>query len=126
MERLVMVSSQNVNSIYSYFFLLFLFLSGCSFNEEPIVTIEGYQQTYIGMPEGDLIKLFGRPHSISHRDSGIVVYEYVERFQYGQTAQSIVKIQSYYFFIKEGVIVSKQLRLYDRPGYEPINDLESP
>lgn len=100
-----------------------LSLSACSFDKQPIVTIEGYQETQIGMSEEALIQKFGPPHSITHRDSGVVIYEYVERFQMDQTEDSIVEIRRYYFFIQDGQVVSKHMRLYDRPGYEPMNEV---
>lgn len=106
--------------------IVFLALSACSLQKGPVMTVEGYQNIQIGMSEETLVKTFGPPHSTSHRDSGVVIYEYIERFEMvmeGQTEQSIIEMRRYYFFIKDGIVVSKHMRLYDRPGYEPMNQL---
>lgn len=101
-----------------------LILSACSFNKQPVVTIEGYQETQIGTSEETLLKAFGPPHSITHRESGVIIYEYIERFRLDdQIDQSLVEVRRYYFFIKDGIVVSKHMRLYDRPGYEPMDQL---
>ena len=87
------------------------------------MTMESYQCIQIGASEEALAKEYGKPHSITYLDTGTIVYEYVERFQIGQTQNSIVEIRRYFFYIKDGKVVSKYVRLYDRPGYEFTGEL---
>ena len=84
------------------------------------MTLSGFQQTHIGMSEENLRKNYGSPHETSHLNNGIIVYEYVERFE---AEMHIIQIRRYLFYIRDGKVVSKQMRLYDRPGYDGKGDL---
>ena len=85
--------------------------------------MEAYHSTHIGISEEVLVKTYGQPQNIFHQDSGVIIYEYIERFQMGMTEKSIVEIRRYYFYIKDGKVSSKQVRIFNQPAYEHMNQL---
>lgn len=91
------------------------------------MSLPGYQSAHVGMSEENLIKAYGSPNQVKHLDSGASIYQYEERFQIGSTTRSLVQVRRYFFYVKNGQVVSKQMRLYDRPGYEfePGGELDS-
>ena len=75
------------------------------------------------MSEEMLVKTYGHPLNVYHKDNGEVVYEYVERFQMGMTEKRIVESRRYYFTIKDKKIIHKQMVISNQPAYEPMNQL---
>lgn len=98
--------------------ILLLFLSSCTFNKQPVISLARFQRADLGMSQEDLVIAYGPPNRVQCLDCGDVVYEYEERFQVGMTRRTLVQVRRYYFYVKDGYVISKQMRLYDRPGYE--------
>ncbi len=103
---------------------LALFGFGCAHSQKkPTMTIERFQETHIGMSEELLVKTYGPPFNRYYKDDGLVIYEYVERFSMGSAERRIVESRRYYFTIKDGKIISKQMSTRNQPAYEPMNEL---
>jgi hypothetical protein len=99
---------------------ILLLATSCSMKRQPIMTISGYQSTHIGMARENLVRNFGEPQTVTTLDSGIIIYEYEERFM---TGAQMLQVRRYVFYIKDDRVVSKQMKIYDRPGYEGMSDL---
>lgn len=106
-------------------FLIFLFMGvSCSLQKSQIITMQGYRETHIGMSEEALRKKFGDPFNTYVQDNGVMVYEYIERFQkLGPNQQLVLESRRYYFHIKDNKVVSKHMVIRDLPGYEPMNQV---
>jgi len=106
-------------------FLIFAIVSlaSCSFQSRPVMTLQVFQEAEIGMSESQLIKTFGTPLNVYHREGGVVIYEYIERFAMGPHGRQIKEARRYYFFIREGKVVSKQMVIRNQPAFEPMGDL---
>ncbi len=98
-------------------------LAACSFRGSAVMTSENFQKTHIGMSEEMLVKTYGTPLNVYHKDNGEVVYEYVERFQMGAIDRAAVESRRYYFTIKNKKIIRKQMVISNQPAYEPMNQL---
>ena len=77
------------------------------------------------MSEELLVKTYGEPHSMQHRDNGVVIYEYVERFNMGAAEQRVVEMRRYYFYIRDGKIASKQMAIRNQAPYEPLTNYDA-
>ena len=99
-------------------------LSGCAARSGKMINLESFQETNIGISEENLVKTYGPPLNIHHHDNGIVVYEYVERFTMGAAERRIVEVRRYYFYIKDGLVISKQMVIKNSPAYEPMNSVQ--
>ena len=101
-----------------------LLLSGCGRSTHTVMTLETFQETHIGMSEELLVKTYGEPLNRYYRDNGeVVIYEYVERFAMGTAEKNIVQARRYYFFVKEGKIISRQMAIKNQPAYDQMNQL---
>ncbi len=96
---------------------------GCARQQKPTMTLDTFQETHVGMSEELLVKTYGPPFNTYYKDNGIVVYEYIERFSMGSAEMRVVEARRYYFYIKDGKVVSKQMSVKNQPGYEPMNEL---
>jgi len=110
-----------------YLSILFvLFLAACSpKSSKEIMTLQSYQETHVGMTEELLLKTYGYPLNITVKNSGVKIYEYVERFQMGATDVTIVEVRRYFFYIKEGKVISKQMSIRNQPAYQLEGDEDS-
>jgi outer membrane protein assembly factor BamE (lipoprotein component of BamABCDE complex) len=97
-------------------------LSSCSFKSENVMTRDTFSKTHVGMSEESLLKTYGKPLNVFHKDNGEIVYEYVERFQMGMS-ERYVETRRYYFHIKNNKIIHKQMVISNQPGYNFMNDL---
>ncbi len=105
------------------YIFLFGLLAACNIRATNVMTGENFSKTHVGSSEESLIKTYGQPLSVYHKDNGETVYEYVERFQMGGPDNRIVEARKYYFTIKDKKIVHKQMVLSNQPGYDSMNDL---
>jgi hypothetical protein len=105
-----------------YLMLIILFITACSFQSSNIMTSENFHKTHVGMSEDALVKTYGKPLNVYHKDNGETVYEYVERFQMG-LSDRYVEARKYYFTMKNKKIVHKQMVIMNQPGYDSFNDL---
>ena len=96
-----------------------LFLAACSLGHKPLITIESFQETHIGMSEEAVREKFGEPLNRYHRENHVVIYEYVERFQMNNR---VVEARRYYFVFKEGKLCSKQMTFKNQPAFEINSD----
>lgn len=101
-----------------------LTMVSCTPKTEHMMNQEAFQKANIGMSEENLVKTYGEPLNKHYHDNGIVVYEYVERFTMGAAEQRIVEARRYYFYIKEGKVISKQMAIKNQPPYEPMNGVQ--
>jgi hypothetical protein len=100
-----------------------LFLASCSPKSgKEIMTLQSYQETHVGMTEELLLKTYGYPLNITVKNSGIKIYEYIERFQMGATNVTIVEVRRYFFYIKDGKVISKQMSIRNQPAYQLDGD----
>ncbi len=105
--------------------IMFLVLiASCTFQRMPLMTIESYTEVDIGMTVNALVEKFGQPINKFSRDHQ-VIYEYVERFQLGNTPQSVVESRRYFFVIESGSVVSKYMQIKNQPPYRG-EDLVNP
>lgn len=98
-------------------------LAACSFRGSAVMTSENFQKTHVGISEEMLVKTYGTPLNIYHKDNGEIVYEYVERFQMGMTDRGVVEARRYHFTIKDKKVIRKQMIIRNQPAYEPMNQL---
>ncbi len=105
-----------------WFIALLGLLAACSFKSSTVMTRETFSETHVGMSEESLLKTYGRPLNVYHKDNGEVVYEYVERFQMGMSDR-YVEARRYYFHIKDKKVIHKQMVISNQPGYDFMNDL---
>lgn len=104
-------------------FLLPLILFACSpKHDKEIMTLKAYSNTHVGMSEELLIKTYGYPVNIVVNDNDTKQYEYVERFQTGGSELSILEVRRYFFYIKDGKIVSKRKTIRNQPAWELNSD----
>ena len=103
--------------------VLVLVAASCALNKSPIMTMDKYRGIEVGMTEGQFIEKNGHPHSIISRDDGTIIFEYVERFSLGSGRSTIVEIRRYYFYVKDGKIVGKQVKIINPPTYENLNNV---
>lgn len=89
----------------------------------PMMTTERFEEVNIGISEELLVKKYGPPLNIYHRDDGVTVYEYIERFNMGTAENRIVEARRYFFYVKEGKVVSKQMSIKNQPSFEPMNQV---
>lgn len=104
-----------------YIVLLVGLLGACSFHSMPVMTSENFHKTHVGMSEEMLVKTYGTPLTVYHKDNGEVVYEYIERFQMGAGDGSIAESRRYYFTIKDHKIIHKQMVISNQPAYESMD-----
>ncbi len=97
-------------------------ISACSFKSSNVMTGENFQKIHVGMSEESLLKTYGRPLNVYHKDNGEIVYEYVERFQMGMS-ERYVEARRYYFHVKNKKIIHKQMVISNQPAYDFMNDL---
>jgi hypothetical protein len=105
---------------------LVLLLAACSpKSSKEIMTLQKYQETHVGMTEELLLKTYGYPLNITVKNSGVKIYEYVERFQVGATTTTTVEVRRYFFYIKDGKVISKQMSIRNQPAYQLNGDEDS-
>ncbi len=104
-------------------FILFIgLMTACSFKSSNVMTSENFYKTHVGMSEESLVQTYGKPLVVHHKDNGEVVYEYVERFLIGNSDR-YVESRKYFFHIKNGKVIHKQMVISNQPGYDFMNDL---
>ncbi|OGN65539.1 MAG: hypothetical protein A2888_01275 [Chlamydiae bacterium RIFCSPLOWO2_01_FULL_28_7] len=95
-------------------FFVSLCLIGCASGGK-IVTSDEFHQVNISMSVDELIKIMGKPYSITKLEGGYLEYKYIER----QTAADRVLVERHYLFvIKDNKVTSKKQVDLNRPSYE--------
>lgn len=94
-------------------FLFVIIFAACSSGHQ-VMTMESFSEIPVGACESEIIQAVGRPYAIREKPDGTVEYEYIERFRIsGREIQE----RHYYFFIKDGKIISKKVERITPPGY---------
>ena len=100
-------------------FLKYLLLVGvvccfgaCATRSGKVVTMDSYLQVENGETREQILQQFGEPVSIEMNDEGVEIFTYIERFSMNN---QVVEARSYYFYIKDGVVVGKIANVVDRP-----------
>jgi len=101
-------------------FLIFLLHASCAVGHH-VMTMDSYTQVPIGLPVNELKKTAGKPYSIRHMDEGKDKYEYIERIFMGD---KVIEERHYYFIIKDGRVVSKQIQEEKPPPFQVPNSYE--
>jgi hypothetical protein len=104
------------------YLLALLLLMGC-FHGQAVMTLNTFQSIPTGTSEERLRKTYGAPLHIYHKANGLTVYEYSERFTLGPIENRVVEERRYYFYIRDGVVTSKQMVIQNPPAFEPMNDV---
>ncbi len=87
-------------------------LSGCALRSSPVVTMGSYLQVQDGETREQILQAFGPPVSIELKDDGTEIFTYIERIS---LEDEIIEARYYYFYIKNGIVVGKVLRVEERP-----------
>lgn len=93
-------------------FILSFGLFGCALRSGPVVTMGSYLQVQDGETREQILKAFGPPITIELKDDGTEIFTYIERIS---LEEEIIEARYYYFYIKDGVVVGKVLRVQERP-----------
>ena len=88
-----------------------------------MMNLEAFEETNIGMSEENLVKAYGEPLNKYHHDNGVTVYEYIERFNMGPAENRVVEARRYYFYIRDGKVISKQMSIKNQPAFQPMNSV---
>lgn len=105
-------------------FCLILFAcTACARNTKPMMNLEAFEEANVGMSEENLVKTYGEPLNKYYHDNGVAVYEYIERFNMGPAENRVVEARRYYFYIRDGKVISKQMSIKNQPAYEPMNSV---
>lgn len=106
-----------------FLFSLVFALTACSPKpDKAIMTIKAYSNTHIGISEDLLIKTYGYPLNIVVNGDNTKQFEYVERFQMGNSQLSVIEVRRYFFYIKDGKVVSKRMTIRNQPAWELDSD----
>lgn len=105
---------------YKRYLILFLFLCISCGREHKVISMTTFQETSLGLSEKDLRRRFGMPVQVFYLENGLVAYQYIERIHGGPGYGSSVEGRRYYFTLKDGKVVSKQLVLKNKPPAAPF------
>ncbi len=87
-------------------------LSSCALRSAPVVTMGSYLEVQNGETREQILAAFGPPVTIELKDDGTEIFTYIERIS---MEEEIIEARYYYFYIKDGVVVGKVLRVEERP-----------
>jgi len=71
-----------------------------------------YLQVQDGETREQILRSFGPPVTIELKDDGTEIFTYIERISLNE---EIIEARYYYFYIKDGVVIGKVLRVQERP-----------
>ncbi len=110
--------ARRTNTLKKYILSL-LFLSSC-FTRSTVINRDAYDSINLGTPVAEVEKKVGDPYQVRKYSDGTQLYEYIERIY--AVENEIIEENHYYFWIKNGQVVSKKITNQRQPDYDMIYD----
>jgi outer membrane protein assembly factor BamE (lipoprotein component of BamABCDE complex) len=85
--------------------------SACATRSGRVVTMNTYLEVNNGETRDQLLQKFGEPVSIEVSTDGTEIFTYIERLSLNG---EVMKSTTYYFILKNGVVVEKTAKVVDR------------
>lgn len=110
--------TRRTHNLKKYIFSL-LILCSC-FTRSTVINRDAYDSINLGTPVAEVEKKVGDPYQVRKYSNGTEVYEYIERIY--AVENEIIEENHYYFWIKNGQVVSKRITNSRQSNFDLIDE----